>query len=446
MNSKIPLILLSLGLASLLLGAGLGLLITNQILHPDFLKDMIAFNRLRPLHVSSEIGWIILTVIAGVYTYVAQTHNLKWRFPWMTRLHFFLLVFSAIFILFSYISGRMGGREYLTFHPLISIPIILGWLVFGIHYFSTLRAAKSKWPVYFWMWGTGIAFMIFHLCEAHLWLLPYFRSYFIRDITVQWKSYGSFFGSWNMLIYGTAIFLMAKIKNDEQVATGKMAFFFYFLGLTNLMFGWAHHTYLIPTKPWVRGIAYAISMTEWIVFIYMIMDWVRSLRAEEKQSFSHSFSFLKATDFWVFLNLFMALLMSIPTIHFYTHGTYITVAHSMGTTIGINTSILLASSVFLVSRLHSGQQLQSNRLISNGFWVFNCSFLVFWLNLIISGILKAKMHSQAPVMPFAVMQAELNPLMILFFVAGCGILVGLMMIVFPLFPVLVRNIKKSEYI
>ena len=39
--------------------------------------------------------------------------------------------------------------------------------------------------------------------------------------------------------------------------------------------------------------------------------------------------------------------MSIPTINIYTHGTHVTVAHAMGTTIGIN-MILFARTLFPV--------------------------------------------------------------------------------------------------
>ena len=132
------------------------------------------------------------------------------------------------------------------------------------------------------MWATGIVFMIYHFTEAHLWLLPYFRDHFIQNISLQWKSGGSYVGSWNMLVYGTSLFVMSKISNDDSYAKSKKAFFF-FLGLTNLMFGWAHHVYIIPTAPWIRYLAYAISMTEWIILFSIIYDWKKNL-SKEKQN------------------------------------------------------------------------------------------------------------------------------------------------------------------
>lgn len=63
-------------------------------------------------------------------------------------------------------------------------------------------------------------------------------------------------------------------------------------------------------------------------------------------TFSFPYRFLMAADYWVIINLAMGILMSIPAINLYTHGTHITVAHAMGTTIGINVMIILASAFY----------------------------------------------------------------------------------------------------
>jgi nitric oxide reductase subunit B len=321
---NISLVFIALSLFALIAGAFFGTLTGIQYIKPDFLKEVIAFNKMRPFHVSSVTGWVILCSTGGVYYYLRHVLNLNLFSKKLANAHLTVFVLCIIAIYISFITGNMGGREYLTYAPIISIPILLGWIFFGINYFKTVVKQVKGWPVYLWMWGTGIVFMIYHFSEAHFWLIPYFRDNFVRDITIQWKSYGSFVGAWNMLVYGTAIFLMSRIKNDEDVSKGKKVFFFYFLGLTNLMLGWAHHTYIIPTQPWVRHLAYAVSMTEWIILISIIMSWKRSLTEHRISQHHMSYNFLMATDFWVFVNLFLALLISIPYINLFTHGTHIT--------------------------------------------------------------------------------------------------------------------------
>ena len=58
----------------------------------------------------------------------------------------------------------------------------------------------------------------------------------------------------------------------------------YFLGFTNLLFGWAHHTYILPAAPWIRVVAYSISMSELIILARIIWQW-RSTVAQAKLNY-----------------------------------------------------------------------------------------------------------------------------------------------------------------
>lgn len=440
---KIALTFIVISILALLLGALFGTLAGIQYVNSNFLKEVIAFNKMRPFHVSTVIGWIILCATGGIYYYLNEVLKLKLYSKNLAKSHLIIFIICAISIYISFLTGKMGGREYFAYAPIISAPILIGWMLFGINYFKTVLNQVKGWPVYLWMWGTGITFMIYHLIETNLWLFPFFRENFVKDLTVQWKSYGSLAGCWNMLVYGTAIFLMSKIKNDDNIGRGKKSFFFYFLGLTNLMLGWAHHTYIVPTQPWVRHLAYAISMTEWIVLISIIIDWKKSLSEEKKQHNSMSYKFLMATDFWVFVNLFVALLISIPYINLFTHGTHITVAHSMGTTIGINTTILLASVFYIVNNENSSFITKYYNLFKSAYWIFNISLGIFWLCLLIAGLEKSVwMYFTDNPSSFGEMQNQIHPYLYTFLIAGVGILISLFMTCAPLLKSLIFRLKK----
>lgn len=440
MNNKTSLHFVAFALSALILGAVFGLLSSLQYLIPDFLKEYVPFNKMRPFHVTSVLSWIMLCAMGSIYFYITRIEDLKLFSVKLAKAHFIIFVLTGIAIYISFLVGAMGGREYLAYPPVLTIAILLGWFLFGINYFKTLFKKVSNWPVYFWMWGTGIAFMIFHLCEAHLWIFPYFKDSIIKDISVQWKSYGSFIGSWNMLVYGIAIYIMSKIKDDISLARGKVVFFFYFLGLTNLMFGWAHHTYLVPMQPWIRYVAYGVSMTEWVVLIYIIYNWKRSLTQETKEYFGMSYKFLITADFWIFLNLILALLFSIPAINFFTHGTYITVAHSMGTTIGINTTILLASVFFIVSKIKPTFNIDQFT-IKKGHLLFRVSFFLFWISLLIAGIKKSHWMYFSENILFSEMQDSLYFVYMAIFIFGVGLTVSMVMLCVPLIKIIFQNIK-----
>jgi nitric oxide reductase subunit B len=432
MNKQIPVAFIILALLALLFGSFMGLLAGTQYIVPSFLKELLPFNQLREVHVTSMLSWIILCATGGIYYYVSVELGNKLFSKNLAAAHFILFAVTGIAIYLSLFTGNMGGREYLTFFPWLMIPILLGWVLFGINFFKTLLTKVVGWPVYMWMWGTGIVFMVFHLCESNFWIFDYFRGDYIRDLTVQWKSNGSFTGSWNLLVYGTAIFLMTRIKGEENIARSKTAFFFYFLGLANLMFGWAHHIYPVPGMSWIRVVGYAISMSEWLVLAYLITQWILSLSQSEKRENPWAYRMLMITDVWIILNVFIAVLISIPAINHFTHGSHVTVAHSMGTTIGINTPILLASVIFILSRIKRESTLRRPRLMFVGVIIFNISLLIFLSSLILAGIIKGQLMYGEETMVHGELMDRIKPYLCAFLLAGFGVFTGLTLIVTPI--------------
>ena len=383
-----------LGLISLFLGTIIGNLALLSYLLPETFKNILPFYVLRPFHVSSVVGWIFLGIIGIVYYSLPGItlnafSSLNYK---LMRVQIILFIVGGTLILGSYIFKKFGGREYWAFPPVFAGIIILSWLIFIYNFVSNVKGGTFYqckrllgFPVHLWMWGTGLFFFLFTFLEVYAWLIPYFKERVIIDLTTQWKAYGSLVGSWNMFIYGTALFVMASIHNKLEITCKKITYFFYLLGLTNLMLGWAHHVYPVPNAKWIRLLAYAISMTELLVLAKLIWDWKSQLPKLIKTKYSPQYKFLLYTDLWIFLNLLLAIAMSIPAINVYTHGTHITVAHAMGTTIGINSSILIATILFMFEDYF---KQEDKKLLNIAFYLFQAGLIVFWIGLILAGITK----------------------------------------------------------
>ena len=374
--------------ALILLFCGLlaGVLSSLTYVLPDFLKESLGLSKLRPLHVSSVMFWIILGATGSVYSGLWMLSK-KPISILISKIQLILWIIALVGVFYSYFTEDFGGREYWEFNPIWALPILVSWILFLVNFVLAVRKT-GKWPVYVWMWLTGIIFFLFIFIENYLWIFPYFREHFVTDMTIQWKVNGSIVGALNQMLYGTAFYLMDRInKNESKIGYSKLVFGMYFLGLTNLMFNWGHHIYTLPTESYIRYVAYFISMTEWFFFVKIIYDWKKSL-VEMKSNYSYfPYRFLMATDFWVFINMGQALLMSIPVINIYTHGTHVTVAHAMGTTIGINSMILFAAAfMFLIPK--DEQTVQPNKLLNYSFWIAQLSLLVLFVSLDVSGILK----------------------------------------------------------
>ncbi|MHB8259965.1 MAG: cbb3-type cytochrome c oxidase subunit I [Bacteroidia bacterium] len=443
MKKEIGIIFIALALIALLVGSFFGSISALQYIIPGFL-DSVPFFKSRPLHVSLVVAWIFLSAIGGIYYYLPKYCKLPLFSTKLPRIHFWLFVITGFIILICYLLGKFGGREYWEYPPILAIPIFISWVLFGFNYFKTVLKKVGQWPIYLWMWGTGIFFFLFTFSESYLWMFPYFRNNLVRDLTVQWKAYGALVGSWNMLVYGTAFFIMERINGDESIAKSKLTYLMYFLGFTNLLFGWAHHIYILPCAPWIRYVAYGISMTELLILGKIIWNWKNSLSEAKKHFYFLPFKFIVASDFWVFINLALALAISIPAINIFSHGTHITVAHAMGSTIGINTMILLASCLFLIVDVTQKEfsKLQQKSIIV-GFWVLNIFLTVFWVSLIFAGAEKGRLIVE-DTLSFQEIMEHINPYLTVFCVAGIGVLFGLILIIFPALRVSMAYLSKRD--
>ncbi len=416
----------------LLMAAGMlfGLTGAFQYLVPGFLKQYISFEKIRPLHVSSVVFWIIFAAMGSVLTYLQQYTGKKIAYPLLLKIQLAIFLIAVFAILFSYCLGVFGGREYWEFHPLLALPIAAGWVLFIINFVKSMGSFKKQ-PVYVWMWLTGVFFFLFTFIESYLWLFPYFRNNIVNDMTIQWKSYGSMVGSWNMLIYGSSIFLMEKISGNKKYSHAPIAFVLYFTGLFNLMFNWGHHMYTLPTYPFVKHISYAVSMTELFIIGRIIWQWKATVTTARKHYHHTSYRFLLAADIWIFLTLLLAIAMSVPAINIYTHGTHITVAHTMGATIGINSFLLLAIAFDILNNTCTSTT-KNIKWLNRGYYTANISLFIFWISLIIAGVLKAKWQMSDTKIPFSAMMLQLRPYFMLFFVAGITMITGFYIIVYPL--------------
>jgi nitric oxide reductase subunit B len=408
------------GLVALLCGALFGVIGSWQHVIPGVV-DAIPFVKSRPLHVSLVIAWIFLTAVGGVYHYLPKIVGAPLHSTRLAWLHLAIFIGTGMAIMASYFMGRFGGREYWEFPPVLGIPIAASWLLLIYNFFLTANKHKGPWPAYLWMWATGIVFFLITFAEANLYLFPHFTGNMVRELTVQWKAYGALTGSWNMLVYGTAMVVMERASGNTAIARSKTAFLLFGLGFTNLLFGWAHHIYPVPSALWIRVLAYAISMTEWIILARMIQQWRSTLEEGKQGQGSMTGRFLFASEIWVFLNLGLALLISVPAINLFTHGTHITVAHAMGSTIGINTTILFASVFFI-----SGASITKN--LRMGFWLFNGSLLLFWLCLVGAGMVKGY-YTVLSDLHFQVIMERIRPFIVGFAISGVGLFVGLSMLV-----------------
>lgn len=429
-NKKPGILFIKLGIICILLSLLFGLIGSLQYVFPKFLIKDLSFQQTRPLHVYLAISWIVFTAVGLVYNFIAEIKETIFSNT-LCYIHFTLQSSVIIIAVGGFFGGFFNGREYLEFPAWLNFIVLSGWILFAINFFKTINTNFKNTPVYIWQWATGIIFFFITMSEAQLWLLPYFNNNIVRDVTIQWKALGSMVGAWNMLIYGSSMYLMAKISDDESIAQKPSAYFFYFLGLTNLMFNWGHHTYIVPASPIVKNVSFIISMTELLILANIIYNWKKSKPQANKQ-YSLTTKVIYIADIWVLLNLILALAISVPYLNSYTHGTHITIAHAMGATIGINTFFLIAGIIYLLEKKNiSFKQLATIKTSIN---IAHVSLLVFWIILIAMGVVK--LISQLNNDFFAATIEKLQPYFKFFSASGIVLALSLAIVLIHLFKVI----------
>ena len=400
-----------------------GLLASWAFLYPETYNHFLPFYQVRPFHVSAALFWLISGATVSILYYKNATFADVKGNHLVERLFIYTWLGTLFVIFLCYGLKKFGGREYWEFPPILCLPLLISWLLLMGSYFVPWYRSSGKTPMYVWMWSTGIFFFLITFIEQNLWQISWFRESYLREITVQWKANGSMVGAWNQMIYGTSLYLMVKVSGDENIAKGKTVFFFYLLGLSNLMFNWGHHIYNVPTAAWIRDTAYVISMTEWVFLLRMIYGFRKQLEQRRKLRHLITYRFIIASEFWVFMNLLLTLAMSIPAINRYTHGTHITVAHAMGATIGINTMILLASFSYMLE-IDRRNEL-TRKAISINYWISQYSLAVFWLSLIAAGIIRGYRSTAINLTNFQEMIQPVMPAIKGSSYAGIGLIISL---------------------
>jgi nitric oxide reductase subunit B len=392
-------------------------------LFPETWNNFLPFYQLRPFHVSAAVFWIISGATACLLFFKNETFTTHKSSPIAEKLFIFFWLGTILVIFGCYALKKFGGREYWEFPPILCFPLMMSWAFLMFSYFRPLLKTAGKQPIYVWQWTTGVFFFILTFIEQNLWQISWFRESYLREVTVQWKSNGATVGAWNQILYGASLYLMVKLTGNENIAKGKTVFLFYLLGLSNLMFNWGHHIYNVPTPSWIRDFSYLISMTEWIFLIKIIQNFKKIM--DERRRLRHLFTyrFIIASEFWVFLNLLLAIAMSIPAINRYTHGTHITVAHAMGTTIGINTMILLGAFSYILKI--DDEAGKSRKIISLNYWISQYSLALFWFSLIAAGALKGYRSTAINMTVFQEMMQPVFTIIKVSSFAGIGLLISL---------------------
>jgi len=346
------------------LGGAAGVLHYLPELSPRLNEWGLGLAKLRPVHTSFASVWIFGAAVAVVYHFLSTSGGGLTRGDGIRfRVHTVCWLAAGVGILVTLLLGVTSGREYLGFHPLFSILLLLGWVMFAISFLKRSLPGFFKQPVYLWFWTVGVLYFIYTFIEGHAYLLPKVGDHPVRDLQIQWKSCGTLVGSFNFMVYGCLFYVTERMSDDKSYGQSKLAFLLFGVGCLNSFTNYAHHTYHLPQSHAVKWIAFVVSMAEVLILLRLIIDLRRMLKRKLGAApYSTALACLTAAKWWTAAILFSSVLISIPNLNSIIHGTKVVIGHAMGAELGIDTMILFGAVAFLLGELGGRRSPATQRL------------------------------------------------------------------------------------
>lgn len=318
--------------------------------------DMRTF---RPLHTTFAAAFVFLGGIAVVHRYLEDLGGERARGEGLRlRIQVIAWAFAGAGIFTTIPLGITSGREYVGFHPVFSVAIVIGWLCFAWNFFAATKERFWSRPIYVTMWGVGCLFFLYTFAEQHAYLLPEVFGDPVVDRRVQWKACGTLVGSMNLFVYGSLIYVGEKVSGNSDYGRSKTAYALFGVGLLNSFTNFAHHSYHLPQDHLVKWIAFVISMCEIIILLRTVIDIAAMVRTKRTQLCCVS-TFFTAVKWWTGAMLVTSVLISVPPLNALIHGTYLVPGHAMGTMIGIDTMAILGAGAFLLGEVLERRRARS---------------------------------------------------------------------------------------
>ena len=332
-----------------IVGGILGALYSVPSLAPAFQSMGLDLRQLRPVHTTFASAWIFLGGIAVVHRWLQDYGGTPtWGDRVRMRVQIISWAIAGIGILITLTLGVGSGREYVGFHPVFSVLIMIGWICYAWNFFRIAGPNFFERPLYLTMWGVGMLFFMFTFVEQHLYLLPGIFSDPLQDLQVQWKATGTLVGSFNLFVYGSIIYIGERISRDPAYGHSKVAYGLFSIGLLNSFTNFAHHSYHLPQDHLVKWISFVVSMMEILILCRASYDLWKLVRTTDQSEFCAARGSFAASKYWSVFILLSAVLISIPPLNAIIHGTYAVTGHAMGATIGIDTMVLLGAVIWIL--------------------------------------------------------------------------------------------------
>lgn len=319
--------LLLLAAVCFLATLGVGLLSGVLTAWPPPVGRALTLRTLQPLHTTLALCWLFsgCAALVGLYGADGRLRTLQ-----VSRAQ---LAATLLFLggaLTALAQNRFSGREYLTWPVSVSVPLLGSFLLNLLAVVFAWRRLCAHSGEAAWLVLLGAILLPAGLVESHLYLLDAVGANPGRDLAIQWHALDTIIAGWIVILYGIGMLLLPA--GAKPMRGGWL----FALAVIGILLDFGHHNYPSPQPHLIKLVSFTATMLGTFSFLRHLRSVRRASPAGDPVA-----RCLRHVEGWTLFAVGTGILLAIPQINLYAHGTYVIVAHTMGSIIGVNSMLIL---------------------------------------------------------------------------------------------------------
>ncbi len=367
-------------------------------------QSLLPFNVAREFHLNLAVLWIAIGWLAGgLFIAPLASKGKDFKFPIAVDILWVALLIVGGGGLIGLWLGALGklpdslwfwlgseGREYIELGRLWDIGLVVGLVLwFTIVFFTVRQAEKITPPLAMMIWAAFAIAVLYMAGMAPLHkIMPNFT---IDDYFRWWVVHLWVENTFELFAAGTLAFLTVALGLVSARFATIMMFFEAFLIVAAGTIGTGHHYFWMGENEfWIAWGGVLSSLEPLPLVILMIEATKEYLHIKEKGEsfpFRMAFLWLAGSAFLNWLGAgFYGMLINLPIVNYYEHGTYFGMAHGHVALLGAFGYISIAFLYFIARANALAKGLHWDEKVSNlGFWLTTGGIFLFAFPVLVIG-------------------------------------------------------------
>lgn len=359
----------------------------------------LPFQAVRSAHTSMAVVWVVgMWMSAALYAALLLGRRER---PWHRA-----VAYASVLVLFVSVAGTLAGvyasirgwiaspllgsegTEYLEMGRLWRMGIAAGFTAWVVVLTSTLWGAAVPWrpllQVLVWIGGaiTAVFYASFaYRPDSHWVVIDFWRWWVVH----HWVE--GIFAFFQILVLGWFFAGLGLVSREEVTKS------LYLEGALVLLAGFlaiGHHFWWVGEPPLWLGVGSVFSTLEVLPLFLLLTAAFRALGrgASVPSALRWPFYFFVASALWQFVGSgILGLLINLPVVNYYEHGTFLTVAHGHASFLGGFGFVAIGLGLYALRRVHPRGWADGR--LSAAFWALNPGlFLMLFLSVTPVGVLQ----------------------------------------------------------